>query len=56
MKTEKKIKYFLVEVYHETQSVVGEYDWEEDAMNMMHELNDNSNGLSTYYVRRDNAT
>lgn len=56
METEKKIKYFLVELYREIQSVVGEYDREEDAINMMYELNDNANDLATYYVRRDDAT
>lgn len=49
-------RYLLIEVNRDEETIIGEYDSEEEAEDMQQEMTDTSSCFAIYYVRDTNAT
>lgn len=50
-----KSQYSLIEVYRDEETIIGEYDSEEEAEDMQQEMTDTSSCFATYYVTTTQA-
>ena len=48
-------QYLLIEVNRDEETIIGEYDSEEEAEDMRQEMTDTSSCFAIYYVRSSNA-
>lgn len=48
-------RYLLIEVNRDEETIIGEYDSEEEAEDMRQEMTDTSSCFATYYVKTNHA-